>query len=379
MSSLFYISFWMVQGISMIFFNKLLLTTWGFKFPFFLTMWHMIFATVVTQVLSRTTTMLPAVKENRVSYNEYLRKFIPMSLLYAISLVLGNSAYKFISVAYIQMLKSSTPVIVLLLAICAGREKPSLVQLLITSTISLGVILATVGELKFNLLGFIIQFSAVFCECSRSLIMDLLLANKKIDSLSMLYYMAPFSSLTLAIGFLYMESAQLLEAKFTPNLLVALFLNGCLSFSLNIAVIMVINNASVIVMSACGPLKDILLVVLSVLFFRTEVSSLQVVGFGISLFGMYLFREYKSNKGACLLSIHHGCLSVFRSNSGLLSIRNGLERMPTIDEADDETDLLNTSKVSDIIGSYDVEGALDISDIMDFSSDGRDNIESNRN
>lgn len=379
MSSLFYISFWMVQGISMIFFNKLLLTTWGFKFPFFLTMWHMIFATVVTQVLSRTTTMLPAVKENRVSYNEYLRKFIPMSLLYAISLVLGNSAYKFISVAYIQMLKSSSPVIVLLLAICAGREKPSLVQLLITFTISLGVILATVGELKFNLLGFMIQFSAVFCECSRSLIMDLLLANKKIDSLSMLYYMAPFSSLTLAIGFLYMESAQLLEAKFTPNLLVALFLNGCLSFSLNIAVIMVINNASVIVMSACGPLKDILLVVLSVPFFRTEVSSLQVVGFGISLFGMYLFREYKSNKGACLLSIHHGCLSVFRSNSGLLSIRNGLERMPTIDEADDETDLLNTSKVSDIIGSYDVEGALDISDIMDFSSDGRDNIESNRN
>ena len=379
MSSLFYISFWMVQGISMIFFNKLLLTTWGFKFPFFLTMWHMIFATLVTQVLSRTTTMLPAVKENRVSSNEYLRKFIPMSLLYAISLVLGNSAYKFISVAYIQMLKSSSPVIVLLLAICAGREKPSLVQLLITFTISLGVILASVGELKFNLLGFIIQFSAVFCECSRCLIMDLLLANKKIDSLSMLYYMAPFSSLTLAIGFLYMESTQLLEAKFTPNLLVALFLNGCLSFSLNIAVIMVINNASVIVMSACGPLKDILLVVLSVLFFRTEVSSLQVVGFGISLFGMYLFREYKSNKGACLLSIHHGCLSVFRSNSGLLSIRNGLERMPTIDEADDETDLLNTSKVSDIMGSYDVEGALDISDIMDFSSDGRDNIESNRN
>ena len=379
MSSLFYISFWMVQGISMIFFNKLLLTTWGFKFPFFLTMWHMIFATVVTQVLSRTTTMLPAVKENRVSYNEHMRKFIPMSLLYAISLVLGNSAYKFISVAYIQMLKSSSPVIVLLLAICAGREKPSLVQLLITSTISLGVILATVGELKFNLLGFMIQFSAVFCECSRSLIMDLLLANKKIDSLSMLYYMAPFSSLTLAIGFLYMESAQLLEAKFTPNLLVALFLNGCLSFSLNIAVIMVINNASVIVMSACGPLKDILLVVLSVLFFRTEVSSLQVVGFGISLFGMYLFREYKSNKEACLLSIHEGCLIVCGTNSGLLFSRKSAEKMPTIDEADGETDHLIASKVSDIVGSNDEERALDISDCVEISSVGRENIMPSRN
>ena len=338
----------------MIFFNKLLLTTWGFKFPFFLTMWHMIFATVVTQVLSRTTTMLPAVRENRITYNEHMRKFIPMSLLFAISLVLGNSAYKYISVAYIQMLKSSSPVIVLLLAICAGREKPSLIQLLITCTISLGVILSSVGELKFNLLGFIIQFSAVFCECSRSLIMDLLLANKKIDSLSMLYYMAPFSSVTLAVGFVYMELQQFLQTNFTPNLLVALFLNGCLSFSLNIAVIMLVSNASVVVMSACGPLKDILLVVLSVLFFRTHVSSLQIVGFCISLFGMYLFREYKANKEACLLSIQQGCLGVCKSNSGL-------ERSPIIDEADDETGHLITSKISDIVVCNDEERALGIS------------------
>eukprot|EP01036_Dinobryon_divergens_P022369 gene22369-30619_t len=369
-SSLFYISLWMVQGISMILFNKLLLTTWGFKFPFFLTMWHMIFATIVTQVLSRTTTMLQAVKENRVSSNEFIRKFMPMSLLYAISLVLGNSAYKFISVAFIQMLKSSTPVIVLLLSFVAGREKPSLVQLLITFMISVGVVLSTVGELKFNMMGFIIQFSAVCCECSRSLIMDLLLANKKIDSLSMLYYMAPFSSVTLAIGFLYIELPQFLETEFTLNLLVALFLNGCLSFSLNIAVIMLVSNASVIVMSACGPLKDILLVIISILFFKTNVTSLQIVGFGISLLGMYLFREYKANKGAFLLSL---C----RPNSGLLVVRNNIERLPTIDEEDEETSLFD--KGSYISDHDDLDGALDISDIMDDLEDQRGNTISNRN
>ena len=346
----------------MIFFNKLLLTTWGFKFPFFLTMWHMIFATIVTQVLSRTTTMLQAVKENRVSSNEFLRKFTPMSLLYAISLVLGNSAYKFISVAFIQMLKSSTPVIVLLLSFFAGREKPSLLQLLITSIISLGVVLSTVGELKFNMVGFVIQFSAVCCECSRSLIMDLLLANKKIDSLSMLYYMAPLSSVTLAVGFLYMELPQFLEFDFTLNLLVALFLNGCLSFSLNIAVIMLVSNASVIVMSACGPLKDMLLVILSILFFKTHVSSIQIVGFSISLLGMYLFREYKANKIAFIQSF---C----RSNSGLLVVRNSTERLLTIDEEDEET--VHLDKSSDTSSHNDVEGALDISDIIDYPEDQR--------
>lgn len=281
----------------MILFNKMLLTTWGFKFPFFLTMWHMVFASVLTQLLSRLTTLLPAVKESRINTNDYLRKFVPMSFLFASSLVLGNSAYKFISVAFIQMLKSSTPVIVLLLSFLVGREKPSLVQLLIMMTISFGVVLSTVGEIKFNMVGFIVQFTAVFCECSRSLIMDILLSNKKIDSLSMLYYMAPISSVTLGIGFLYVEAAEFVTFEFSPALIVALFLNGALSFSLNIAVILLVSNASVVVMSACGPLKDILLVLISVSLFNTPVSNLQCLGFAISVVGMYLFREYKSNKG----------------------------------------------------------------------------------
>ena len=179
-STFFYVISWMSHGILMILFNKVLLTTWGFKFPFFLTMWHMLFASILTQILSRTTNLLPSVMEGRVSLIDYFRKFVPMSFLFAASLVLGNSAYKFISVPFIQMLKSSTPVIVLILSFLVGREKPSVAQLAIMMIISFGVILSTAGEVKFNLLGFIIQFTAVFCECSRSLIMDMLLSNKKL-------------------------------------------------------------------------------------------------------------------------------------------------------------------------------------------------------
>lgn len=35
----------------------------NFPFPMFITTWHMFLATVFTQVLSRTTNMLPGVKE----------------------------------------------------------------------------------------------------------------------------------------------------------------------------------------------------------------------------------------------------------------------------------------------------------------------------
>jgi hypothetical protein len=34
-----------------------------FPFPMFLVFWHMVLATILTQIMSRTTNMLPGVKE----------------------------------------------------------------------------------------------------------------------------------------------------------------------------------------------------------------------------------------------------------------------------------------------------------------------------
>lgn len=45
------ITLWITLGFSMILFNKALLSTWNFGFPFFLTCWHCVFATVLTQVM----------------------------------------------------------------------------------------------------------------------------------------------------------------------------------------------------------------------------------------------------------------------------------------------------------------------------------------
>ncbi len=48
---------------SQILFNKAVLSKMNFGFPMFLTSWHMFVACILTQILSRTTNMLPALKE----------------------------------------------------------------------------------------------------------------------------------------------------------------------------------------------------------------------------------------------------------------------------------------------------------------------------
>lgn len=257
-------------------FNKLLLTTWGFRFPFFLTTWHCVLATILTQVLSRTTSLLPGVEKRSVTRTHYIRGILPMSICFASGLVLSNMAYNYISLAYIQMVKAFTPVPLLLLSFMLGREKPSWVQFGIVMVVSLGVTMSSMGELQFSAIGFGIQVSAVMVDCIRMLIMDSMLKDLALDSLSMLYYTAPPSAVMIFAGFMLFEAPTFDVSVFTPALSTALVLNGLLAFSLNIAVIYLVSSTSAMVMSVSGPIKDIMIVMISVMVFSAPLTGLQV-------------------------------------------------------------------------------------------------------
>ena len=55
---------------------------------------------------------------------DHLMRFAPIGLCFAASLSLGNAAYLYISVAFVQMLKAGTPVATLLVSIVLGLERP---------------------------------------------------------------------------------------------------------------------------------------------------------------------------------------------------------------------------------------------------------------
>ena len=58
------------------------------------------------------------------------------------------------------MVKAVTPVPLLILNFITGRENPSWMQFIIVIMVSMGVIMASVGELHFSLVGFLIQVHA---------------------------------------------------------------------------------------------------------------------------------------------------------------------------------------------------------------------------
>lgn len=58
-------------------FNKAVLSSFEFPYPIFLTTWHMVVSTVLTQILGKTTDLLPGVRE--VGRRENFLFFISIS------------------------------------------------------------------------------------------------------------------------------------------------------------------------------------------------------------------------------------------------------------------------------------------------------------
>lgn len=58
-----------------------------------------------TRVLQRTTHLLDGAKEVHITKDMFVRSILPIGLLFSGSLILSNTAYLYLSVAYIQMLK----------------------------------------------------------------------------------------------------------------------------------------------------------------------------------------------------------------------------------------------------------------------------------
>lgn len=61
----------------------------------------------MTQLMARFTHMLDSRKKVPMNGHVYLRKIVPIGLMFSLSLICGNQAYLYLSVSFIQMLKVS--------------------------------------------------------------------------------------------------------------------------------------------------------------------------------------------------------------------------------------------------------------------------------
>ncbi|KAL2507171.1 putative sugar phosphate/phosphate translocator [Forsythia ovata] len=296
-----YLLAYILLSSGVILYNKWVLSPKYFNFPFpiTLTMIHMGFSSLVAFFLIRVFKIVSPVK---MTFEIYATCVIPISAFFASSLWFGNTAYLFISVAFIQMLKALMPVATFLMAVICGTDKLRCDVFLNMVLVSVGVVVSSYGEIHFNIVGTVYQVTGIFAEALRLVLTQVLLQKKglTLNPITSLYYIAPCSFVFLFVPWYLLEKPEMEVSQIQFNYWI-FFSNALCALALNFSIFSVIGRTSAVTIRVAGVLKDWILIALStVIFPESTITNLNIIGYAIALCGVVMYNYLKVRDASSL-------------------------------------------------------------------------------
>lgn len=127
-----------------------------------------------------------------------------------------------------------------------GVDKADKKVLFNVSFIVLGVVIASFGEIKFVLIGFLFQLGGICFEAIRLVLVQSLLssAEYKMDPLVSLYYFAPVCALMNICFSLIFEIPKITMAEVYHVGFSTFLLNATIAFALNVSAVFLVSRGT---------------------------------------------------------------------------------------------------------------------------------------
>ncbi|KAI9025051.1 triose-phosphate transporter family-domain-containing protein [Phycomyces nitens] len=220
------------------------------------------------------------------------------------------------------MVKSSTPVWVLLFSFIFGFERPRLVLITIILVMVVGVSLTVEGETKFDRLGFGLVLVAAIVSGLRWNLTQLLLQQDRLgmnNPIATLYYLSPVMFITMLSLSLLVEKPidQFRHSKHFDSVshVVESFglmsIGGVLAFCMTLAELSLIKSTNTVTLSVAGISKEIVIITLSVLIYDDILTPKALLGLFISIVGIIAYnyhqhtKTHSADKSYAMIPMHH--------------------------------------------------------------------------
>lgn len=242
---------------------------------------------------------------------------MPIGACFAVALVLGNCAYYFCSVAFLQLMKEANVVLGYFFSAMFSLEVFTWPKMQLVAFVLAATSLTVHGELRFSLLGFAMQGIAQLAECVRLCLVAVCLTDtsKKFDSLSFVLLIMPVCFLFLSPVVLYMSWTYgfpwAVVSEWWPHLLS----NALCAFVLNVVVMFFIQRASAMGLVMTGILKDVLIVGAGFMLFGDPMSVEQACGFGLQLVGIFCWFLVKTYPEEFQVGFFSGVVALVRNRT----------------------------------------------------------------
>lgn len=214
------------------------------------------------------------------------------SVIFILNIVLGNVSLKYVPVSFMQTVKSAVPAFTYLLQVLLAQRVFEFDLAGSLVPIVLGVMLATWTEVNFNFIGFMCALTASVTTAIQSIVSSLLLTGPlKMDSVNLVYHLAPISVLLLLPFVLWFEWNDMVSRPeiLTPMLFALLTVSSALAFALNFSVFYAIKHSSTLTFTVAGNLKVVFVIAISVAIFRNEITIVNALGIITTIVGCWVY------------------------------------------------------------------------------------------
>merc|ERR1719160_1057994 len=137
--------------------------------------------------------------QNNMSLTQQAQKIFPLAACFALSVGMGNLSLKYIFPSFNQMLGASSPLITVIMMVLVTNTRYNSWAWGSMPIICGGIVICAAKEVNFHLWGALFCFGATVMRGAKSIIQGKILSapGERLDSVALLYYMAPWSAVLL--------------------------------------------------------------------------------------------------------------------------------------------------------------------------------------
>lgn len=284
-------SLWMFVSTLTVLENKRIMSDLGFGHPMTTSALGMCFSSLATWIMHVFGAMEEK-KSHRKQDASMLLRVMFIGILSSSSLYFGNVPYLYLSVSFIQLLKSLTPAVTLVAMLVCKLQKASSGLYASILLITIGGVLTGLGEVRADAYGTTMFMLSILCESIRVVCLQALLKSYSLGPAETLLYVAPASAFFLCVGAVVLESRSLVEqggiALLRSHPLRFLFVSS-LGFLTNMCSIIVIRITSPLTLKVVAHLKSMITILMGILLYRDVVTPMQWIGYALSVGGFVLY------------------------------------------------------------------------------------------
>lgn len=189
----------------------------------------------------------------------------------------------------------TTPVIILIQSTFYRKSFSTNIKLTLVP-ITLGVILNSYYDVKFNLLGIVFATLGVLVTSLYQVWVGAKQHELQVNSMQLLYYQAPISSaflLTIVPFFEPLTGEGGIFGPWSLTALVMVFLSGIIAFSVNLSIYWIIGNTSAVTYNMFGHFKFCITLLGGYVLFHDPLSVHQGLGIACTLSGILAYTHFK--------------------------------------------------------------------------------------